>query len=57
MPDGEVVQKLLKNYQVHVTQKGDKTGKFHGMRVTPHIYTKTEELDRLVKGIQELSRG
>ncbi|MBN3520255.1 aminotransferase class V-fold PLP-dependent enzyme [Algoriphagus lutimaris] len=56
MPDGEVVQKLMKNYQIHVTQKGDKTGKFHGMRVTPHIYTRTEELDRLVKGIQELSK-
>jgi selenocysteine lyase/cysteine desulfurase len=56
MSDGEVAQKLLKDYHIHVTQKGDKTGKFHGIRVTPHIYTKTEELDQFIKGIQDLSK-
>ncbi|UZR96971.1 aminotransferase class V-fold PLP-dependent enzyme [Chondrinema litorale] len=56
MSDGEVAQKLYKNYHVHLTHKGDKTGKFHGMRVTPHIYTSTKELDWLVKGIQNLAK-
>ena len=56
MSDGKVAQKLLKDYHIHVTQKGDKTGKFHGLRVTPHVYTKTEELDRFIKGIQDLSK-
>lgn len=56
MSDGEVAQKLLKDYHIHVTQKGDKTGKFHGLRVTPHVYTKTEELDRFIQGIQDLAR-
>ncbi|SHO59490.1 aminotransferase class V-fold PLP-dependent enzyme [Algoriphagus zhangzhouensis] len=57
MPDGEVAQKLLKEYHIHVTQKGDKTGKFHGMRVTPHVYTTTQELDRFVRGIINLAKS
>lgn len=56
MSDGEVVRKLLKDYHVHVAQKGDKTGKFHGLRVTPHVYTKTGELDRFIQGIEDLSK-
>ncbi|WP_092169267.1 aminotransferase class V-fold PLP-dependent enzyme [Cyclobacterium xiamenense] len=54
--DREVAQKLLKDYHIHLAQKGDKTGKFHGLRVTPHIYTKTEELDRFIQGVQDLSK-
>jgi selenocysteine lyase/cysteine desulfurase len=57
MPNGEVAQKLLKEYHIHVTQKGDRTGKFHGMRVTPHVYTTTQELDRFVMGIINLAKS
>ncbi|MEN2281443.1 aminotransferase class V-fold PLP-dependent enzyme [Algoriphagus sp. SE2] len=56
MSDGEVAQKLLKDYHIHVTQKGDKSGKFHGLRVTPHVYTRIEELDRFIRGIHELAK-
>jgi selenocysteine lyase/cysteine desulfurase len=31
-------------------------GNVHGVRITPHLYTTTEELDRLVQAIEEIAK-
>ena len=46
----------MKDYHIHTTYKADKHKKFEGMRITPHVYTRISELDRLVKGIKELAK-
>lgn len=56
MASSEVESRLYKDYDVHVSIKTDKNKKFQGIRVTPHVYTQIEELDRLVKGIKELAK-
>ena len=56
MAVGETISRLYKDYHIHVGSKADKHKKFEGIRVTPHVYTHTDELDRLVKGIRDLSK-
>ncbi|MDW7691056.1 aminotransferase class V-fold PLP-dependent enzyme [Flammeovirgaceae bacterium SG7u.111] len=56
MDERDVVDRLYKDYHVHLTYKSDKNGKYTGMRVTPHVYTNTKEMDRLVEGIKDLAK-
>ena len=56
MDHGELGRRLLKDYHIHTTNKADKHKKFEGMRITPHVYTRISELDRLVKGIKQLAK-
>ena len=51
----ELSKRLLNDYHIHTTNKADKYGKYSGMRITPHVYTKISELDRLVVAIKELA--
>lgn len=53
----ELNKRLLNDYHIHTTNKADKHGKYSGMRITPHVYTKISELDRLVVAIKELANA
>ena len=56
MPLNTLSQRLLKEYHIHTSVKSDKHGKFKGMRITPHVYTKVSELDRFVTAVKKLSQ-
>jgi len=50
---GEIGNYLFDKHQIHTTSINHE--KVHGVRVTPHVYTSSYELDRLVKAIKELA--
>lgn len=50
----EIEQKLLNKYKIHTTVI--EWENLHGVRVTPHIYTTTKDLDKLVKGISDIAK-
>lgn len=52
---GEISKQLMRKYHIHTSSKADKKGKYTGMRITPHVYTKLSELDRFVTAVKELS--
>ena len=56
MPLNTLSKRLLDDYHIHTSVKSDKHGKFKGMRITPHVYTKITELDRFVAAIKELAQ-
>jgi len=51
----DVGKRLMKDYHIHTAVKSDKHGKYSGIRITPHVYTKISELDRFVKAVKELA--
>lgn len=51
---GEIESFLLGKYQIHTTPIDWEGVK--GARVTPHVYTKLSDLDRLIEAIHELSK-
>jgi selenocysteine lyase/cysteine desulfurase len=55
MTPGEVGNFLFKNYKIHTTSINWEN--IHGVRITPNVYTRTKDLDRLVKAITELSKA
>ena len=52
----ELNKRLMKDYHIHTATKSDKHGKYSGMRITPHVYTKVSELDRFVSAVKELAQ-
>jgi selenocysteine lyase/cysteine desulfurase len=50
----EIEEKLFSQYKIHTVAINWEN--VHGVRVTPHIYTTTKDLDRLVKAINEMSK-
>ncbi len=50
----EIEQKLLDKYKIHTTVIDWES--IHGVRVTPHIYTTTKDLDKLVQAIFEIAK-
>lgn len=50
-----VVQRLQDDFRIHAV--ASKRNGFDGVRVTPHLYTKLSELDRLVDAIGRIARG
>lgn len=52
----DVGKRLMKDYHIHTAAKSDKHGKYSGIRITPHVYTKISELDRFVAAVKELAQ-
>lgn len=55
MSTSDFKTKLEKDFFIHTSSKSDKTGKLDCVRITPHIYTKIEELDRFVEAVRALA--
>lgn len=51
----EIVKTLFDKYKIHTTQRTKID--INGSRVTPHVYTSTRDLDRLLTGIEFLTKG
>ncbi|HAD12291.1 MAG TPA: aminotransferase [Saprospirales bacterium] len=49
---GEISDQLFSKYKIHTVSI--EWEKISGVRVTPNVYTTTDELDKLVKGIREM---
>ena len=49
----EVANTLHRKYQIHTVSIDWEN--VHGVRVTPHVYTSTKDLDRLVKAIRQIA--
>jgi len=54
MDAGPVHNWLFRYYKIHTSPI--KWEKVNGVRITPHVYTRINELDRLVEAVEELSR-
>jgi selenocysteine lyase/cysteine desulfurase len=50
-----IEKELLKNYNIHVGVV--KHGAIEGIRVSPHIYTSLDELDKLIKSVKAISHS
>ncbi|HQQ98480.1 MAG TPA: aminotransferase class V-fold PLP-dependent enzyme [Cyclobacteriaceae bacterium] len=55
MKPGELAETLLKKYKVYTVAIDG--ANVHGCRITPNVYTTTEELDTFVKAILELAKA
>lgn len=55
MKPAEMAKTLLEKYRIY-TVAIDGNG-VHGCRITPNVYTTTEELDQLVKALLEMGQG
>ena len=53
MKPNDVANTLHRKYQIHTVSIDWEN--IHGVRVTPHVYTSTKDLDRLVKAIREIA--
>ena len=51
----EIETLLFNKYKIHTV--GINWEKIHGIRVTPNVYTLTSDLDKLIKGITELTKS
>lgn len=54
MDPNDVTQFLFQEYKIHTVAINWEN--IHGVRITPNVYTRLEDLDRLVKAITELSK-
>ncbi|MEL6941946.1 MAG: aminotransferase class V-fold PLP-dependent enzyme, partial [Bacteroidota bacterium] len=50
----ELSDHLFKNYKIHTTSINWEA--VHGVRITPNVYTTTNDLDRLVKALREFAK-
>ena len=55
MDVGEVSSKLMSEYQIHTTSI--KWENVNAVRVTPHVYTTTRDLDRLIEAVLKIAAG
>jgi selenocysteine lyase/cysteine desulfurase len=55
MTPGEVSSKLFADYQIHTT--AIEWENIKAVRVTPHVYTTTKDLDRLVDAVLKIARA
>jgi len=53
MDVGEISSKLMGEYQIHTTSI--KWENVNAVRVTPHVYTTTRDLDRLVEAVMKIA--
>lgn len=54
MKPEEVSGALFTKYKIHTV--GINYENIHGVRVTPHVYTSTKDLDKLVRAIEEIAK-
>lgn len=53
MKPGDVAKALHDKYKIHTVSIDWEN--IHGVRVTPHVYTSTKDLDRLVTAIRQIA--
>lgn len=53
----EVESYLFDNHKIHTVGIEWELGSISGVRVTPHVYTSLEDLDRLVEGIEKCAKS
>lgn len=53
MKPGEVAKKLHDKHKIHTVSIDWEN--IHGVRITPHVYTSTKDLDRLVTAIRQIA--
>ena len=53
MKPAEVAKKLHDKYKIHTVSIDWEN--VHGVRVTPHVYTSTKDMDRLVTAIKQIA--
>ncbi len=54
MEAGQIEAKLFEKYKIHTSPV--KWEKLNGVRITPHVYTATRELDKLLDGLNFISK-
>ncbi|QRR02007.1 aminotransferase class V-fold PLP-dependent enzyme [Dyadobacter sandarakinus] len=54
MKPEELDSRLMKDYRIHVV--GMNYANIHCVRVTPHVYTKTSDLDKLVGALRDIAK-
>jgi selenocysteine lyase/cysteine desulfurase len=57
IPSSQVAQRLMAEYKVFTVVRGIDVDGGDGVRVTPHLYTRLQDLDTLVAGIRQISAG
>jgi selenocysteine lyase/cysteine desulfurase len=55
MKPEELDSKLFNKYKIHAV--GINWENIHCVRVTPHVYTRTQDLDKLVMALEEIAKG
>jgi len=55
MKPEELDSKLFSKYKIHAV--GINWENIHCVRVTPHVYTRTQDLDKLVMALEEIAKG
>jgi selenocysteine lyase/cysteine desulfurase len=55
MEPGDIDNKLLTKYKIHTV--GINWENIHGVRVTPNVYTSLKDLDKLVRGIEDIAKN
>jgi selenocysteine lyase/cysteine desulfurase len=54
---GVLAKKLLDEYGIYTAAIDSEQAGVKGVRITPHVYTKTSELDKFVAAIKELAKS
>jgi selenocysteine lyase/cysteine desulfurase len=54
---GVLAKKLLDEYGIYTVAIDSEQAGVKGVRITPHVYTKTSELDKFVAAIKELAKS
>jgi selenocysteine lyase/cysteine desulfurase len=57
IPSSHVAQRLMADYKVFTVVRGIEVDGADGVRVTPHLYTRLQDLDALVAGIRQIIAG
>nr|WP_295786641.1 aminotransferase class V-fold PLP-dependent enzyme [Rhodoferax sp.] len=55
IPSSQVAQRLMADYKIFTVLRGIDVDGSDGVRVTPHLYTRLQDLDTLVAGIRQIS--
>jgi selenocysteine lyase/cysteine desulfurase len=55
IPPSQLAKSLLNKYKIWTVAIDNEKAGVQGVRITPHLYTTTEELDKLVQALVELS--
>jgi selenocysteine lyase/cysteine desulfurase len=50
---GDISSKLMSDYQIHTVSI--KWENVNAVRVTPHVYTTTRDLDRFIEAVQKIA--
>lgn len=55
IPSAQVAHRLMAEFRIFTVVRGIDVDGADGVRVTPHLYTRPHDLDRLVAGIRQIS--